>query len=98
MVTRESREGLHPEAAAAVFSAPAAKLPAYVGLSAPGGRYVIYKVSKVVDVDAVDPEQRKQIAKQLEPIAGQENLAARMENLKQSVDVKVDAKKLEKAG
>ena len=98
MVSRETREGLHPEAAAAVFSADAAKLPAYVGLPAPGGRYVIYRVSKVVDVENVDPEQRKTIAKQLEPIAGQETLAARMSHLKQNADVKVDAKKLEKAG
>jgi peptidyl-prolyl cis-trans isomerase D len=97
-VTRESRAGLHPEAAAAVFSADASKLPAYVGLPAPDSRYVIYKISKVIDVDSIDPEQRKQIAKQLEPIAGQENLAARVENLKQNADVKVDAKKLEKAG
>jgi peptidyl-prolyl cis-trans isomerase D len=96
-VSRESREGLHPEAAAAVFSADASKLPAYVGLAVPGGRYVIYRVSKVIDVDSVDPEQRKQIAKQLEPIAGQENLAARMGSLKQNADVKIDAKKLEKA-
>jgi peptidyl-prolyl cis-trans isomerase D len=98
MVSRETREGLHPEAAAAVFSADASKLPVYVGLPAPGGRYVIYRVSKVVDVENVDPEQRKTIAKQLEPIAGQETLAARMEHLKQNADVKVDAKKLEKAG
>jgi peptidyl-prolyl cis-trans isomerase D len=97
MVSRETREGLHPEAAAAVFGADASKLPAYVGMPAPGGRYAIYRVSRVVDVESVDPEQRKQIAKQLEPIAGQENLAARLGNLKQNADVKIDAKKLEKA-
>jgi len=54
-------------------------------------------VSKVVDVDTVDPEQRKQIAKQLEPIAGQETLAARIGSLKQNAGVKIDEKKLEKA-
>jgi peptidyl-prolyl cis-trans isomerase D len=97
MVTRETREGLHPEAAAAVFAADASKLPAYVGVTAPGGRYVIYRVSKVVDVDNVDPAQRKEIAKQLAPIAGQETLAARIGSLKQNADVKIDAKKLEKA-
>src|SRR3954451_20275451 len=97
MVSRETREGLHPEAATAVFGADAAKLPAYVGLPVQGGRYVIYRVSKVVDVDTVDPEQRKQIAKQLEPIAGQETLAARIGSLKQNAGVKIDEKKLEKA-
>jgi peptidyl-prolyl cis-trans isomerase D len=97
MVTRETREGLHPEAAAAVFAADASKLPAYVGVPAQGGRYVIYRVGKVVDIDSVDPAQRKEIAKQLAPIAGQENLAARIGSLKQNADVKIDAKKLEKA-
>jgi peptidyl-prolyl cis-trans isomerase D len=97
MVSRETREGLHPEAAAAVFAADASKLPVYVGITAPGGRYVVYRVSKVVDVDTVDPAQRKAIAKQLDPIAGQETLAARLGNLKQNADVKIDAKKLEKA-
>lgn len=97
MVSRETREGLHPEAAAAVFAADASKLPAYVGITAPGGRYVVYRVSKVVDVDSVDPAQRKEIARQLDPIAGQETLAARLGSLKQNADVKIDAKKLEKA-
>ena len=69
----------------------------YVGVAAPGGRYVIYRVSKVIDVETVDPEQREALAKQLEPIAGQETLAARIGSLKQNADVKIDEKKLEKA-
>ena len=68
MVTRERRAGLHPEAAQAVFSADVSKLPAYVGLSTPDGRYVIYRVSRIVDVDTVDAEARKMLARQLEQV------------------------------
>jgi peptidyl-prolyl cis-trans isomerase D len=97
-VSREKREGLHPEAAQAVFRADASKLPAYAGVAASGRRFVLYRVSKVIDSDSVDAEQRKSLAKQLNPMAGQETLAARMSSLKQKADVKVDPKKLEKAG
>ena len=59
MVTRERRAGLHPEAAQAVFGADASKLPAYVGVAVPDGRYVIYRIGKVVETDSVD-QQRPQ--------------------------------------
>jgi peptidyl-prolyl cis-trans isomerase D len=98
MVTRESREGLSPDAAQAVFSTDPAKLPGFVGVEAPGGRYVVYRVSKVVDVPSVDPEQRKQLAKQLEPLAGQESYAVRVQSLRQNADVKVDEKKIADKG
>jgi peptidyl-prolyl cis-trans isomerase D len=98
IVSREKREGLHPEAAQAVFRADASKLPAYVGVDAPGGRFVLYRISKVIDVDSIDPEQRKGLAQQLNPMAGQEAMSARVISLKQKADVKVDEKKLDKAG
>jgi len=44
----------------------------------------------------MDPQQRKALAKQLDPLAGQESLAARMSDLKQKADIKVDEKKIEK--
>jgi len=97
IVSREKREGLHPEAAQAVFRADWAKLPGYAGVEAQGGRYVLYRISKVIDVEAVDPAQRKSLVQQLAPVLGQEALAARVSSLKQKADVKVDEKKLEKA-
>ena len=81
-----------------MFRADASKLPVYVGMEAPGGRFVLYRVSKVIDVDSIDPTQRKGLAQQLNPIAGEQAMAARMTSLKQKADVKVDEKKLDKAG
>ena len=52
-------------------------------------------MSKVVNVDTVGPEQRKAIAAQLDGIAGQEVMQARINHLKSKSDVKIDAKKLE---
>jgi peptidyl-prolyl cis-trans isomerase D len=98
IVSREKREGLHPEAAQAVFRADWAKLPGYAGVEAQGGRYVLYRISKVIDVETVDPAQRKSLVQQLGPVLGQEAFAARVSSLKQKADVKVDEKKLEKAG
>jgi peptidyl-prolyl cis-trans isomerase D len=96
VVTREKREGLHPEAAQAVFRADTSKLPAYAGVATTDGRYVLYRIDKVIESDTVNPEQRKAIAKQLDPILGQETLLARLASLKQRSDVKVEEKKLEK--
>jgi peptidyl-prolyl cis-trans isomerase D len=97
-VLRERPEGLQPEAARAVFRADASKLPAYAGQEIAGGRFVLYRIGKVIDTDAIDPEQRNALAKQLGPVAGQEALAARVSDLKQKADVKIDEKKIEKAG
>jgi peptidyl-prolyl cis-trans isomerase D len=98
IVSREKREGLHPEAAQAVFRADWSKLPGYAGVEAQDGRYVLYRISKVIDVETVDPAQRKSLVQQLTPVLGQEALAARVSSLKQKADVKIDEKKLEKAG
>jgi len=95
-VSRERPEGLQPEAARAVFRVDASKLPAYAGVEAQGGRFILYRISKVIDSESIDPQQRKTLAKQLDPLAGQEGLAARMSDLRQKADIKVDEKKIEK--
>jgi peptidyl-prolyl cis-trans isomerase D len=96
-VSRDRPEGLQPDVARAVFRVDRSKLPAYTGVEAQGGRFVLYRISKVIDNDSIDPQQRKALAKQLGPVAGQETMAARMSDLKQKADVKVDEKKIEKA-
>jgi peptidyl-prolyl cis-trans isomerase D len=97
MVTRERRSGLHPEAAQAVFSADVSKLPAYVGLSTPDGRYLIYRVSRIVDVATVDAEARKMLARQLEQVLGMEAETARLNGLKQRTNVEINQKAIEKS-
>ncbi len=98
MVTRERRAGLHPEAAQAVFGADASKLPAYVGLATPDGRYVIYRISRIVEVETVDAEARKTLARQLEQVVGWRPRPARLTSLKQRTDVRINQKAMEKSG
>jgi peptidyl-prolyl cis-trans isomerase D len=98
MVTRERRAGLHPEGAQAVFAADVSKLPAYVGLATPDGRYVIYRISRIVDVETVDAEARKTLARQLDQVVGMEAETARLNGLKQRTDVKINPKAIEKSG
>jgi peptidyl-prolyl cis-trans isomerase D len=94
-VTLQKRQGLHPEAAQAVFGADAAKLPAYAGVPVSQGRFAIYRISRIKDVANADPEQRKALAKQLTQMTGQEQFTAYVASLRQRADVKIDRKKLD---
>ena len=98
MVTRERRAGLHQEAVESVFSADASKVPVYFGLSTPDGRYVIYRVSRIIDVETVDAEARKMLARQIEQVVGMEAETARLRGLKKRIDVEINAKAIEKSG
>ncbi|ATE60413.1 SurA N-terminal domain-containing protein [Thauera sinica] len=50
--------GLPAAAMAAVFSAPTAKLPAYVGLAVPGGDYTIYRIEAVKRPELANDDPR----------------------------------------
>ena len=94
-VSLQKRQGLHPEGAQAVFGADVSKLPAYAGVPAAQGRFVVYRITKVKDVTAVDPAQRKALGKQLAEMIGQEQYSAYLASLQERADVKIDRKKLE---
>jgi peptidyl-prolyl cis-trans isomerase D len=94
-VTLQKRQGLHPEGAQAVFGADVSKLPVYAGVPAAQGRFVVYRITKVKDVTAVDPEQRRALGKQLAEMVGQEQYVAYLASLRERADVKIDRKKLE---
>ena len=93
-VTLGRRQGLHPEAVAAVFGADTAKLPAYAGASATEGRFVVYRISKLIDVQTVTPEQMKSAEGQLAQLAAQDQFAALMAGMRERTDIKVNMKKL----
>lgn len=94
-VSLQKRQGLHAEGVQAVFSADVSKLPAYAGVSAAQGRFVVYRVTKVKDLTGVDPEQRKTLGKQLAQMVGQEQYVAYLASLRERADVKIDRKKLD---
>jgi peptidyl-prolyl cis-trans isomerase D len=94
-VSLQKRQGLHPAGAQAVFGADVSKLPAYTGVPAAQGRFVVYRITKVKDLTAVDPAQRKALGKQLAELIGQEQYSAYVASLRERADVKIDRKKLE---
>ena len=94
-VTLQKRQGLHPEAAQAVFGADTAKLPAYAGVPVSQSRFVIFRITKVKDVTEFTAEQRKALAKQLTQMIGQEQYIAYLASLRERADVKIDKKKLD---
>lgn len=94
MVTLLRRQGLHQEAAQAVFGADSSKLPAYAGASGPQGRYVIYRITRVENVESVSPEQLRSASAQISQIAAQEQFGAFLSSLRERAGVTVDAKKL----
>ncbi|HZR02623.1 MAG TPA: SurA N-terminal domain-containing protein [Burkholderiales bacterium] len=96
MVSREQRANLGPDAAQAVFSADTSKLPAYAGVVNPDGTYTIYRISRVIEAQAVDPTQRKTLASQIDQAIGAETAAASLASQKQKFEVRVNPKALEK--
>lgn len=94
-VSLQKRQGLHAEGAKAVFGADTTKLPVYVGVSAPQGKFVVYRITRVKDVNQIDPAQKKALARQLAQMAGQEQYQAYIASLREQVDVKIDRKKLD---
>jgi peptidyl-prolyl cis-trans isomerase D len=94
-VTLQRPQGLHPEGMRAVFGADASKLPAYVGVAASDGRFVIYRVSKVQDVQSVNPDQIKAAGNQIAQLAAQQQFAALVASMREGAKIRIDKSKLQ---
>lgn len=95
MVTLMRRQGLHTEGLRAVFSADPQKLPAYAGVTAEDGRYVIYRISKVRDVESVSPDEVQTASRQLAQMAEQEQFAGVIASLRERSDVRINDSQLQ---
>jgi peptidyl-prolyl cis-trans isomerase D len=87
---------LQAEAARDVFSADPAKLPLYVGVPGDKGRFVVYRVSKVIEAPEPSAEVRKALAKQIAQLAAQQQFDAYTQTVKASMGVSVDTAKVQK--
>jgi len=97
MTSRDQRDtGLSPEAAQKVFSADTSNLPAYVGHTLADGRYLLLRVSRVVEAMGMDAAQRKSLGNQVGQMAGMEAAASAVASQKQKADVKLNLKALER--
>jgi peptidyl-prolyl cis-trans isomerase D len=96
LVSLQQPGGLHPEAARAVFGADTSTLPQYVGMAVSGGRYVIYRISRVIEAPALDERERKELSRQLAQLAAQEQLDAYAKAVKAAAGVQINTSRVEK--
>jgi peptidyl-prolyl cis-trans isomerase D len=97
LVSRASPKELPEPALRQVFKADAAKLPAYSGVEAPGGGYMLLRISRVVEAQKVDTAQQKQISESLAQIVGEEQFSVYLASLKAKAKVSLNKEQFEKS-
>jgi peptidyl-prolyl cis-trans isomerase D len=97
LLSRERPGALQPDTVRAVFSADASKLPAYAGAQ-DGDRYIVFRITKVMQGAQIDPQQRKALTRQIDQAAGMEASSAALESLRTRIDVKVNPKVVQPNG
>ncbi|MBY4945272.1 SurA N-terminal domain-containing protein [Cupriavidus respiraculi] len=89
-VSRSKADGVAPKAVEAIMRADATKLPAMVGVDLGADGYAIYRIAKVSQpAAATDAAQRQAEQQQLSQLAGQSELEAYYESLKERSKVEV---------
>jgi peptidyl-prolyl cis-trans isomerase D len=96
LVKRTESKPLGETAVASAFRVDAAKLPAYAGVEDGRGGYTLIRVTRIVDVAAVPPEQEKAYVDGLREVLGQEEMLAFVASLKQKAGIKIYKEALEK--
>jgi peptidyl-prolyl cis-trans isomerase D len=96
LVSRADPKGLPEPVLRQVFKADTAKLPSYTGVEAPGGGFVLIKLTRVEEPEKVDRTQQKSISEGLAQVVGEEQFTAYMASLKQKAKIKLDKEQFEK--
>jgi peptidyl-prolyl cis-trans isomerase D len=94
LVSRDEPQDLGPEALSKVFGADASKLPVYAGMESSGG-YVIYRVTRVVDVQPDEARQRS-VQSELGRAGGTQEFRSFLDGLRADAKVEVNKAALEK--
>jgi peptidyl-prolyl cis-trans isomerase D len=95
-VSRQNTGALPPNVLEQVLKAPAAKLPAYVGISDAQGGYTLVKLTKIVEAPKPDESKLASIRQRAEQSHAQEQLLSMLGAMKKQVGVKVRKDKIEK--
>jgi peptidyl-prolyl cis-trans isomerase D len=96
LVTRREAKGFAEPLVKEVFKSDAAKLPAYSGVEAPGGGYVLLKISRVVEPEKLDRAQQNSLGEALAQLVGEEHFTAYLESLKQKTKVRINKEAIER--
>ncbi len=94
LVSRDEPRDLGPEALSRIFGADASKLPAYAGVESNNG-YVIYRVTRVVDVEP-DETRRRSVQSELGRASGTQEFKSFLDGLRADAKVEINKAALEK--
>lgn len=94
-ISRMDSRLIPPEAAAAVFKIDGGKLPAYTGVELPGSGYALFKLSKVIAGDQLDPARRQALLGQLINLSAQDDLRLYLAALRSRYKVEINQSALE---
>ena len=83
------RQGLHPEGLRAIFGVSKDELPAHVGMTIDDGRYVIFRVTKVVDLEEVTEDDLSTAKRQLAEMLMQQQMSAYIGSLRENANVRI---------
>jgi peptidyl-prolyl cis-trans isomerase D len=96
LVSRREAKGLPQPVVKEAFKADASKLPAYTGVEAPGGGYVLVRISRVVEPEKIDRAQQNSLSDAVSQMVGEEQFSAYLESLKQKTNVKINKEAIER--
>lgn len=94
LVSRDEPQDLGPEALSKIFGSDASKLPLYAGMESKNG-YVIYRVSRVVDVQPDETRQRS-VQSELGRVGGTQEFRSFLDGLRADANVEINKAVLEK--
>jgi len=94
LVSRDEPQDLGPEALSKIFGADASKLPAYAGVESNNG-YVIYRVTRVVDVQP-DETRARSVQSELGRASGTQEFKSFLDGLRADAKVEINKAALEK--
>jgi peptidyl-prolyl cis-trans isomerase D len=96
LVSRREAKSFPAPLVKEAFKADASKLPAYAGVEAPEGGYVLLKISRVVEPEKIDRAQQNSLSQGLAQLAGEEQFTSYLESLKQKTKVSINKEAVER--
>jgi peptidyl-prolyl cis-trans isomerase D len=97
LVSRADPKGMVEPVVRQVFKADTKSMPSYSGVEAPGGGYMLLRVTKVVEPEKIDRTQQNSLSDGLAQMLGEEQFGAYIASLKQKQKVKINKERFEKA-
>jgi peptidyl-prolyl cis-trans isomerase D len=97
LVSRADPKGMVEPVVRQVFKADTKSMPSYTGVEAPGGGYMLVRITRVVEPEKIDRTQQNALSEGLAQMLGEEQFGAYIASLKQKQKVKINKERFEKA-